>query len=215
MVSQRISALTPLAEVLAHVEKLAHPVVPREVAFADAEGRVLAADGVAAASPATPIALIDGWAVHAEQVTDAGPYAPVLLEPAPGWVDAGDAMPDGTDAVLPPDAVANNEVHASATAGDGVLAAGADAAPGQPLRRRGERLRAADAAALQAVGVWGVAIESVAAMYRLGFVRLSPENYDFLLVEARRERPAVAAFLKALADPVVRKRIHLLGMAPV
>jgi hypothetical protein len=117
--------------------------------------------------------------------------------------------------VLPPDAVTNGEVHVCATAGDGVLAAGAEAAPGQPLRRRGERLRAADAAALQAVGVWGVAIESVAAMYRLGFVRLSPENYDFLLVEARRERPAVAAFLKALADPVVRKRIHLLGMAPV
>src|SRR5688500_374806 len=153
MVSQRISALTPLADVLAHVEKLAHPVAPREAALADAEGRVLAADVVAAASPATPVALTDGWAVRAEQVADAGPYAPVLLEPAPGWVDAGDAMPHGTDAVLPPDAVTNSEVHASATAGDGVLAAGADAAPGQPLRRMGERLRAADVAALQAVGL--------------------------------------------------------------
>jgi putative molybdopterin biosynthesis protein len=71
------------------------------------------------------------------------------------------------------------------------------------------------AAVAQGRADWGVAIESVAAMYQLGFVRLSPENYDFLLVEARRERPAVAAFLKALADPVVRKRIHLLGMAPV
>jgi putative molybdopterin biosynthesis protein len=71
------------------------------------------------------------------------------------------------------------------------------------------------AAVAQGRADWGVAIESVAAMYRLGFVQLSPENYDFLLVEARRERPAVAAFLKALADPVVRKRIHVLGMAPV
>jgi molybdopterin molybdotransferase/putative molybdopterin biosynthesis protein len=52
-------------------------------------------------------------------------------------------------------------------------------------------------------------------MYRLGFLQLAPENYDFLLVEARRERPAVAAFLKALADPAVRGQIAALGMTPV
>jgi molybdopterin biosynthesis enzyme len=151
--TQRISALTPLSDVLARVAVLARLVAPREMALTDAEGRVLAQDVVAAASPATPIALIDGWAVRAEQVADAGPYAPMLLAPAPRWVDAGDAMPGGADAVLPSDAVTNGEVHASATAGDGVLAAGADAAPGQPLRRTGEALRAADVAALQSVGI--------------------------------------------------------------
>jgi molybdopterin molybdotransferase/putative molybdopterin biosynthesis protein len=62
---------------------------------------------------------------------------------------------------------------------------------------------------------WGVAIQSVAAMYGLGFLTLSPENYDFLLVESRRERPAVAAFLRALADPAVRAQISALGMTPV
>jgi putative molybdopterin biosynthesis protein len=61
---------------------------------------------------------------------------------------------------------------------------------------------------------WGVAIQSVAAMYGLGFLPLSPENYDFLVVESRRERPAVAAFLKALADPAVRAQIAALGMTP-
>jgi putative molybdopterin biosynthesis protein len=61
---------------------------------------------------------------------------------------------------------------------------------------------------------WGVAIKSVAAMYELGFLELSPENYDFLLVESRRERPAVAAFLNALADEAVRARIRALGMVP-
>jgi len=44
-------------------------------------------------------------------------------------------------------------VHAAATAGDGVLAAGVDAVPDRPMRRAGERLRAVDVAALQAVGV--------------------------------------------------------------
>jgi putative molybdopterin biosynthesis protein len=71
------------------------------------------------------------------------------------------------------------------------------------------------AAVAQGRADWGVAIQSVATMYGLGFLQLSPENYDFLLVERRRERPAVAAFLKALADPAVRARISALGMTPV
>jgi putative molybdopterin biosynthesis protein len=70
------------------------------------------------------------------------------------------------------------------------------------------------AAVAQGRADWGVAIQSVAAMYGLGFLRLSPENYDFLLVEARRERPPVKAFLKALADPAVRAQIAALGMVP-
>jgi molybdopterin biosynthesis enzyme len=62
-------------------------------------------------------------------------------------------MPRDTDAVLPPDAVTGAEAHAAATPGDGVLAKGSDAMPERPLRRAGERLRAADVGALQAVGV--------------------------------------------------------------
>lgn len=152
MNSQRISSLTPIGDVLARVAQVA-PVAPRQMPLGDAEGRVLAQDVIAAVSPAAPIALIDGWAVRAEKIADAGPYAPVRLDPPPAWVDAGSAMPAGMDAVLAPDAVSKDEIHASATAGDGVLAAGADAAPDRPLRRTGEKLRAADVAALQAVGV--------------------------------------------------------------
>ncbi len=70
------------------------------------------------------------------------------------------------------------------------------------------------AAVAQGRADWGIAIASVAAMYGLGFLPLSPENYDFLLVESRRERPAVAAFLAALRDPVVREQIAALGMTP-
>ena len=70
------------------------------------------------------------------------------------------------------------------------------------------------AAVAQGRADWGVAIASVAAMYGLGFLALSPENYDFLAVESRRERPAVAAFLAALADPAVRAQIAALGMTP-
>ena len=154
---QRITSLTPIAQVLTRVATLAHPVAPRELALADAEGRVLAADvSVTAPVPTAPVALTDGWAVRADQVADAGPYAPVLLDPAPRWVDAGTRMPRETDAVLPPDAVAGTEVQAAATAGDGVLAAGSDA--DRLLRLAGERLRAVDSAALQAVGISRVSV---------------------------------------------------------
>jgi putative molybdopterin biosynthesis protein len=61
---------------------------------------------------------------------------------------------------------------------------------------------------------WGVAIEPVAHMYGLSFLPIAPEHYDFLLVETRRERPAVQAFLQALRDNATRTRIRALGMEP-
>src|SRR5271169_2017501 len=61
---------------------------------------------------------------------------------------------------------------------------------------------------------WGVAIEPVARMYGLSFLPIAPEHYDFLLVEARRERPAVQAFLEVLRDEATRARISALGMEP-
>ncbi|MGB7258190.1 MAG: molybdopterin biosynthesis protein [Pseudolabrys sp.] len=61
---------------------------------------------------------------------------------------------------------------------------------------------------------WGVAIAPVAKLYGLGFIPLAPEHYDFLLVEARRARPAVQAFLAALRDKSVRACIGALGMKP-
>lgn len=71
------------------------------------------------------------------------------------------------------------------------------------------------AAVAQQRADWGVAIESVAGLYGLGFLPLTPEHYDFLLVESRRERPAVQAFLSALRDHDVRDHVRALGMRPV
>jgi putative molybdopterin biosynthesis protein len=70
------------------------------------------------------------------------------------------------------------------------------------------------AAIAQGRADWGVAIEPVAKLYGLGFIQLAPEHYDFLLVEKRRQRPAVQAFLAALRDNKVRERIAALGMQP-
>ncbi len=71
------------------------------------------------------------------------------------------------------------------------------------------------AAVAQGRADWGIAIESVAKLYGLGFLPVAPEDYDFLLIEHRADRPAVAAFLAALRDTAVRARIAALGMRPV
>ena len=70
------------------------------------------------------------------------------------------------------------------------------------------------AAVAQSRADWGVAIAPVARMFGLGFLPIAPEEYDFLLLEARRERPAVWAFLGALRDQTVRAGIRALGMEP-
>jgi putative molybdopterin biosynthesis protein len=61
---------------------------------------------------------------------------------------------------------------------------------------------------------WGLAIEPVANLYGLGFLPVSPEHYDFLVVDNRRDRPGVQVFLAALRDERVRARIRALGMQP-
>ncbi len=70
------------------------------------------------------------------------------------------------------------------------------------------------AAIAQGRADWGLAIEPVAKLYGLGFLPVSPEHYDFLIVDERRERPAVQAFLAALNDEQTRARIRALGMEP-
>jgi putative molybdopterin biosynthesis protein len=61
---------------------------------------------------------------------------------------------------------------------------------------------------------WGVAIAPVARSYGLQFLPIAPEDYDFLLVQSRKDRPAVRAFLAALQDAETREKISALGMQP-
>ena len=58
---------------------------------------------------------------------------------------------------------------------------------------------------------WGVAIDTVARQYGLGFIRLQEEHYDFIVPTARLERPAVRAFCALLDDPEVRDELASLG----
>jgi molybdopterin biosynthesis enzyme len=121
-------------------------------------GLTLAADLMAkAAQPSAPVAIRDGWAVWSVNILDASPTAPVPLTQEPAWLETGDALPSGADAVLPVDAIAWQGGLAEAVApvapGEGVLPAGGDAGAGAMLRSAGTRLRRSDIAVLVAAGI--------------------------------------------------------------
>ena len=155
--NQRIAKLTPLADVLALIDREVKPVGTNTMTLEAARGRVLAVDVVAPALPAQALALIDGWALLSETTQDAGGYAPALLPAMPVRVDAGQPMPLGTDCVAPFDTVTVSGTRAEALAacnlGDGMLPAGGDCNPQAPMRRTGDRLRGVDVAVLAAAGI--------------------------------------------------------------
>ena len=153
---QRISRLTPLRAILALIESRVSAVKARKCAIAAAAGFTLANDIVTAERPTSSIALTDGFAVDAAAVADAGPYAPALLPALPQWIEAGQSLPRGTDAVAPLDAITQRgervEVIVPVLTGQGILPAGGDAAAQTVLRRAGERMRDIDSAVAAAVG---------------------------------------------------------------
>src|SRR5689334_9554470 len=61
---------------------------------------------------------------------------------------------------------------------------------------------------------WGMTIAPVAHAAGLGFIPYAEEHYDFALVKARKQRPAVQAFLDALASETGRKALEQAGFRP-
>jgi putative molybdopterin biosynthesis protein len=96
---------------------------------------------------------------------------------------------------------------------DGLLATAAGGARPAGYANQPKSHNAVAAAVAQGRADWGVAIETVARAYGLGFLPLADEHYDFFLPESRAGRPAVAAFLDALATPEARARLAALGFA--
>src|SRR4029078_3300219 len=138
---QTISRLTPLTDALLMIDAEVKPVTPRTIDVSAAAGRGLACDGPAPARPASSLALQDGWALSSDETLGAGGYAPAPLARIPSRVEAGQAMPAGTDSIAPIDAVkvaaGVAEVRMPINPGEGVLAAGGDSDPRIALPARG------------------------------------------------------------------------------
>ena len=201
--SQRVTRLAPLTDALARLSMLASPVAVRTFDVSAAVGQVLAADAVAPMlQPKSATALRDGYAVLAESVADAGAYAPIALTTTPDWVEVGEPVREPADAVLEPEAVVINggltEALLAVGSGDGVLAAGSDAAQGEILRRAGECLRGIDAAVLHAVGASQVAVRVPRVRVVCANPSVSAAN-DFvapLLADAIRKAGACAQIVR-------------------
>ncbi|WP_035966919.1 molybdopterin biosynthesis protein [Bradyrhizobium sp. YR681] len=70
------------------------------------------------------------------------------------------------------------------------------------------------AAVAQRRADWGMTIAPVAHAVGLGFIPLAEEHYDFALVTARKQRPAVRAFLDALGSDEARVALERAGFRP-
>jgi putative molybdopterin biosynthesis protein len=67
------------------------------------------------------------------------------------------------------------------------------------------------AAVVQHRADWGIAIDTVARQYGLGFIPLQEEHYDFIVPKQRLERPAVRYFRELLEDPQVKANLSAIG----
>jgi molybdenum cofactor synthesis domain-containing protein len=70
------------------------------------------------------------------------------------------------------------------------------------------------AAVAQGRADWGMTIAPVARASDLGFIPFAEEHYDFAVVAARKNRPAVQAFLDTLASHQSRAALESAGFRP-
>ncbi|WP_407148160.1 molybdopterin-binding protein [Bradyrhizobium sp. ORS 86] len=150
-------SLTPLDVALAALLRDIAPVEPIELPLADALRCVAAEMPPLRAHPPRDVAVHDGWAMRANDLVGASSYAPLPLAAAPVWVEAGQAMPDGTDCVVDADAVDSSgplaQVLAEAIPGQGVRRAGSDLAEGRALVEAGQPVRPRDLLLARAAGL--------------------------------------------------------------
>jgi molybdopterin molybdotransferase len=168
-----MAALLSIDEALARVLARVQPLDTERVAVADAAGRVLRADvGAAVDLPPFRSSAMDGFAMRAADTPGrlpvvfriaAGRPAERALEPGEAMaISTGGAVPDGADAVVPIELVAESdgvlEVPDAATAGANVRPVGGDARAGDLVLAAGGRLGAAQVGALAAAGVPDVVV---------------------------------------------------------
>jgi molybdopterin biosynthesis enzyme len=156
--ARRFGALVPVHLAEQRLLDSLHPIAAHSIAIGEAAGRVLAEPlRCDVPVPARAIAVREGWAVSAAAVVGASAYSPVLMAQRPTWVETGDVMPPGSDAVLPSDGVSLDHglvtVLSGAAPGEGVRRAGEDLAVGSILWAAGERLRATDIAVAHGIGI--------------------------------------------------------------
>jgi molybdopterin biosynthesis enzyme len=162
--------LTSIAEALAPALAAVRPAPRRLLPVAQAIGlRIVAPVRAPSDCPVRAAALRSGLAVRSLDLAGASGHAPILLAAAPKAVRCGEALPDGCDAVIDPDAVtaAGRFVEIAESVEPGAFArlAGHDLRAGEILAPAGALVGPELALACAAAGV--AAIDIVAPGVRL------------------------------------------------
>lgn len=142
------------------------PLTMEQVPVPAARGRILAEPVFAAHSvPHYHSSAMDGIAVNSDKTVGASLRAPVTLVPEQDfvWVDTGDPLPPGCDAVIMIEDTnetdqGNIEITAPAAPWQHVRAVGEDVVAGELVVAAGRRLTAFEQAAIMAAGVSAVKV---------------------------------------------------------
>ena len=175
---------TSVQQARAWVDEHALPLEPETVPLAKAAGRVLAAPMVSSVDvPSYARAMMDGYAVRAEDTLGAGDYDPRPLKiigtalparPAETTVEPGTAvrimtgapLPEGADAVLPVEQTRGDTDASSSTVlvlapvarGRHIGQVGEDVRKGSTVLPAGRRLRPQDVGVLSSIGCQHVSV---------------------------------------------------------
>jgi molybdopterin biosynthesis enzyme len=155
--------LVPLVEARAAFLAKIEPVASGAIATAKAGGLVLAEDVVAPANfPPYALALERGYAIAARATVGASSYMPSLLPNMPAFVDAGEVLPPGSDAILDAEdvreAAGGGEIIGSIAPGRHVRGPGGDLARGRVIVPARARLKGSQVAVLRAAGITEVPV---------------------------------------------------------
>ncbi len=134
----------------------------------------------------------------------------VVFRPGDARFSGADSVPEAVDAALADDAcvmVNRNPGSGTRLLIDRVLAGRQP--PGYAVQAKSHN--AVATAVAQERADWGVAIDTVARDYGLGFIPLREEHYDFIVPANRRGRPAVRRFIELLNDEDVRRELAGFG----
>ncbi len=127
----------------------------------------------------------------------------------PRFTDAADAAAVAAAAIADDDCVLVNRNAGSGTRIliDGLL----DGVEPPGYAHQVKSHNAVAAAVAQGRADWGMAIDTVAREYGLGFLPVQEEHYDFVVPAARMDRPAVRRFIEILHGEEARAGLAALG----
>lgn len=150
-------SLTPLDTALAALLRGLDPVAAVELPPAEAVGCIATGMPLLPACPPRDMAVLDGWALRANDLVGASSYSPLPVTDLPRWVEVGDVMPEGCDCVLDAGAVEISGplalVLAEGASGQGVARRGSDIAENAPAAMAGCPVKAAALLLARVAGV--------------------------------------------------------------